>query len=52
MISLAQDGHGVSLHKRPAAVADGAVKPLVVQRTQALAALDEEAGAGQVAAAN
>lgn len=52
MVGLPQDRHHLPLHKFPAVVAERAVKPLEVQRAEAVAVLHEEATLSQVTAAH
>lgn len=52
MVGLSQNGHDLSLHKFPTAVAESAVKPLEVQRAEVVTILHEEATLSQVTSTN
>lgn len=52
MVGLSQNGHHLSLHKFPTAVAECAVKPPEVQRAEVVTILHEEATLSQVTATN
>lgn len=52
MVGLSQNGHHLSLHKFPTAVAERAVKPPEVQRAEVVTIPHEEATLSQVTATN